>query len=152
VYNADGQLLTATLMDYALQAADLHRSRWHLETPSPSCRGVKGLGEGGTIGAPATIANAVADAVAISARGSNEASNSPECFSGAPKARADGRHEDLDMESRISTSPRVKLHRSRRSARARLNGADLEPYGSYKARSAGRRSSRDASPDGRSCS
>src|SRR5262249_59358468 len=36
----------------------------HLETPSPVTQGgVKGMGEGGTIGAPATIANAVADAV-----------------------------------------------------------------------------------------
>jgi len=36
----------------------------HLETPSPlTPGGVKGMGEGGTIGAPAAIANAVADAV-----------------------------------------------------------------------------------------
>jgi len=66
VYDADGQLLTATLMEYALPKADdlpaLEIS--HLETPSPlTPGGVKGMGEGGTIGAPATIANAVADAV-----------------------------------------------------------------------------------------
>jgi len=36
----------------------------HLETPSPVMTGgVKGLGEGGTIGAPDAVANAVADAV-----------------------------------------------------------------------------------------
>ena len=36
----------------------------HLETPSPHMPGgYKGMGEGGTIGAPATLANAVADAV-----------------------------------------------------------------------------------------
>jgi len=36
----------------------------HLETPSPlTPGGVKGMGEGGTIGAPAALANAVADAV-----------------------------------------------------------------------------------------
>ena len=66
VYDADGQLLTATLMDYALpRAADLPSFEiGHLETPSPIMPGgVKGMGEGGTIGAPATIANAVADAV-----------------------------------------------------------------------------------------
>ena len=66
VYDADGQLLTATLMDYALpRAADLPSFEiGHLETPSPiTPGGVKGMGEGGTIGAPATIANAVADAV-----------------------------------------------------------------------------------------
>jgi carbon-monoxide dehydrogenase large subunit len=66
VYDADGQLLTATLMDYALPRADDLPSFeiGHLETPSPiTPGGVKGMGEGGTIGAPATIANAVADAV-----------------------------------------------------------------------------------------
>jgi carbon-monoxide dehydrogenase large subunit len=66
VYDDDGQLLTATLMDYALPRADdlpLFEIG-HLETPSPlTPGGVKGMGEGGTIGAPATIANAVADAV-----------------------------------------------------------------------------------------
>ena len=37
----------------------------HLEQPSPSTLGgFKGVGEGGTIGAPAAIANAVADALA----------------------------------------------------------------------------------------
>ena len=36
----------------------------HVETPSPiTPGGYKGMGEGGTIGAPAAIANAVADAV-----------------------------------------------------------------------------------------
>jgi len=66
VYDDDGQLLTATLMDYALpRADDLPLIEiGHLETPSPiTPGGVKGMGEGGTIGAPATIANAVADAV-----------------------------------------------------------------------------------------
>jgi carbon-monoxide dehydrogenase large subunit len=37
----------------------------HLETLSPYTEGgVKGMGEGGTVGAPAAIANAVADALA----------------------------------------------------------------------------------------
>jgi aerobic carbon-monoxide dehydrogenase large subunit len=66
VYDGDGQLLTATLMDYALPRADDLPSFEvsHLETPSPlTPGGVKGMGEGGTIGAPAAIANAVADAV-----------------------------------------------------------------------------------------
>src|SRR5207244_3785534 len=62
----EGQLLTATLMDYALPVASSVPSLEldHLETPSPlTPGGVKGMGEGGTIGAPAAIANAVADAV-----------------------------------------------------------------------------------------
>ncbi|HKZ05860.1 MAG TPA: xanthine dehydrogenase family protein molybdopterin-binding subunit [Methylomirabilota bacterium] len=66
VYDADGQLLTGTLMDYALPvAADTPSfAVGHVETPSPlTPGGYKGMGEGGTIGAPAAIANAVADAV-----------------------------------------------------------------------------------------
>jgi carbon-monoxide dehydrogenase large subunit len=66
VYDEAGQLLTGTLMDYALPVAAALPSLilGHLETPSPlTPGGVKGMGEGGTIGAPAAIANAVADAV-----------------------------------------------------------------------------------------
>ena len=67
VYDEAGQLLSGTLMDYALPAAaDLPSfAIGHRETPSPlTPGGYKGMGEGGTIGAPAAIANAVADAVA----------------------------------------------------------------------------------------
>ena len=66
VYDEDGQLLTGTLMDYALPVASAlpDFAVGHLETPSPlTPGGYKGMGEGGTIGAPAAIANAVADAV-----------------------------------------------------------------------------------------
>jgi carbon-monoxide dehydrogenase large subunit len=66
VYDEWGQLLTGSLMDYPLPtAADLPSFiLGHLETPSPlTPGGHKGMGEGGTIGAPAAIANAVADAV-----------------------------------------------------------------------------------------
>jgi carbon-monoxide dehydrogenase large subunit len=62
-----GQLLTGSLMDYLVPtAAELPRiDVVHLERPSPSTLGgFKGVGEGGTIGAPAAIANAVADALA----------------------------------------------------------------------------------------
>jgi carbon-monoxide dehydrogenase large subunit len=62
-----GQVLSGTLMDYALpKAGDVPSfAIGHLETPSPMMPGgVKGMGEGGTIGAPAAVANAVADAVA----------------------------------------------------------------------------------------
>jgi carbon-monoxide dehydrogenase large subunit len=66
VYDESGQLLTGTLMDYALPVAAMVPSFTvgHLETPSPlTPGGYKGMGEGGTIGAPAAVANAVADAV-----------------------------------------------------------------------------------------
>ena len=66
VYDGSGQLATGTLMDYALPRAtdvpplEVH----HVITPSPlNPLGVKGAGEGGTLPAPAAIANAVADAL-----------------------------------------------------------------------------------------
>jgi carbon-monoxide dehydrogenase large subunit len=68
VYDESGQLVTGTLMDYPLPAAaDLPTfTVGHLETRSPlTPGGYKGMGEGGTIGAPAAIANAVADAVKL---------------------------------------------------------------------------------------
>jgi carbon-monoxide dehydrogenase large subunit len=66
VYDDTGQLVTGTLMDYPVPVASALPSFTvgHLETPSPHTPGgVKGMGEGGTVGAPAAIANAVADAL-----------------------------------------------------------------------------------------
>ena len=65
-FAADGQPLAPTLADYLLPGAtevpDL-RIR-HMETPSPyTTFGQKGIGEGGAIGPPAAIANAVNDAL-----------------------------------------------------------------------------------------
>jgi carbon-monoxide dehydrogenase large subunit len=67
VYDGEGQLLTGTLMDYVIPSASEIPSIEvvHLETPSPTALGgFKGMGEGGTIGAPGALANAVADALA----------------------------------------------------------------------------------------
>jgi len=66
VYDASGQMVTGTLMDYALpRASDVPSLEvHHVITPSPlNPLGVKGAGEGGTLPAPAAIANAVADAL-----------------------------------------------------------------------------------------
>jgi aerobic carbon-monoxide dehydrogenase large subunit len=66
VYDDAGQLLTGTLMDYALpRASDVPALEvHHVVTPSPlNPLGVKGSGEGGTLPAPAAIANAIADAL-----------------------------------------------------------------------------------------
>ena len=67
VYDASGQLLTATLMDYGLPRADAvpaidvegHDSRSPLNP-----LGLKGTGEGSAGPPPAAIANAIADALA----------------------------------------------------------------------------------------
>jgi carbon-monoxide dehydrogenase large subunit len=67
VYDGDGQLLTASLMDYLVPTAGEVPpvEVIHLDRPSATTLGgFKGVGEGGTIGAPAAVANAVADALA----------------------------------------------------------------------------------------
>jgi aerobic carbon-monoxide dehydrogenase large subunit len=65
-YDEDGQLLTATFMDYALpRAQDVPMIRF-ISEPVPSTAnplGMKGCGEAGTVGALAAVANAVLDAL-----------------------------------------------------------------------------------------
>ncbi len=69
VYDEEGQLLTTTFMDYLLPTAmempEATVVRILEETPTPlNPLGVKGVGEGGSSGSGAAIANAVADALA----------------------------------------------------------------------------------------
>jgi len=65
-FDPDGQMLTATFMDYALpRAADV--PNFHFETRNVRCLtnaiGVKGAGEAGAIGACPAVMNAVVDAL-----------------------------------------------------------------------------------------
>ncbi|WP_299024084.1 xanthine dehydrogenase family protein molybdopterin-binding subunit [uncultured Sulfitobacter sp.] len=66
VYDEDGQLLTASFMDYAMpRAADVPYISFTSE-PVPSTAnimGMKGCGEAGTVGALAAVSNAVQDAL-----------------------------------------------------------------------------------------
>jgi carbon-monoxide dehydrogenase large subunit len=65
-YDAAGQPLASTLADYMLPGAVEvpMAALLHMETPSPyTSFGQKGIGEGGAIGPPAAIANAVNDAL-----------------------------------------------------------------------------------------
>ena len=66
IYDATGQMLTGSFMDYALPKAH-DFPRFELDntvTPSPvNPMGVKGVGEAGTIGSTPAIANAVIDAL-----------------------------------------------------------------------------------------
>lgn len=67
VYDADGQLRTASLMDYAIPNIALvpHYDLEHTETPSTTNPlGAKGIGEAGTIGSTPAVVNAVLDALA----------------------------------------------------------------------------------------
>ena len=66
VFDDEGQLLTATFMDYALPRADDVPMIEFASEPVPSTAnimGMKGCGEAGTVGALAAVANAVQDAV-----------------------------------------------------------------------------------------
>lgn len=67
LYDENGQLLSGSMMNYALPRADNFPNMvtGRVETPSPhNPLGVKGAGEMGTIAATVTIANAVMDALA----------------------------------------------------------------------------------------
>jgi carbon-monoxide dehydrogenase large subunit len=67
VYDETGQLLSTTLMDYAVPTAEdvPPIETHHIETPAPGIAGgFKGAGEAGATGAPAAILNAVNDALA----------------------------------------------------------------------------------------
>ena len=66
IYDEDGQLLTASFMDYALPRADNVPMIGFTSEPVPSTAnvmGMKGCGEAGTVGALAAVANAVQDAL-----------------------------------------------------------------------------------------
>ena len=65
VYDPDGNPLTTSFMDYLLPSApEVPKIEYgHIETPSQHRGGWKGMGEGGAIGSPAAVLNAVADAL-----------------------------------------------------------------------------------------
>ncbi len=66
VYSEDGQLLSGSLLDYAMPKADQLPSyeTAFLHTPTPTNPlGAKGIGEAGTIAAPPVIVSAVCDAL-----------------------------------------------------------------------------------------
>jgi len=65
IYDEDGQLVSASLADYVIPSAVEipHIDVVHIESCSAVAGGFRGMGEGGTIGAPAAIANAVSDAL-----------------------------------------------------------------------------------------
>ena len=65
-YDARGNPLATTFLDYLVPSAvEIPPIEFgHVETPSPGPGGHKGVGEGGAIGAPPAVVNAVADALA----------------------------------------------------------------------------------------
>jgi carbon-monoxide dehydrogenase large subunit len=66
VYDGQGQILSASLVDYVAPTAPEipDMTILHIESVLPATiGGFRGMGEGGTIGAPAAIANAISDAL-----------------------------------------------------------------------------------------
>jgi carbon-monoxide dehydrogenase large subunit len=65
-YDEHGNPIATTFMDYLMPTAtEVPVIEYgHVETPSPGPGGYKGVGEGGAIGAPPAVVNAVADALA----------------------------------------------------------------------------------------
>ena len=66
VYDASGQLVTGSLMDYAVPRADdmpcIEIESMHIPSPN-NLLGAKGVGEAGCIGVPAAVMNAARDAL-----------------------------------------------------------------------------------------
>ena len=64
-YDEDGNPIATTFMDYLVPTAtEVPVIEYgHVDTPSPGPGGYKGVGEGGAIGAPPAVVNAVADAL-----------------------------------------------------------------------------------------
>ena len=93
VYDSDGNILTTSLMDYlpptTAEIPDIEIL--HLETISDAtvC-GAKGVGEGGTIGAPAAVLNAVNDALEHLGVAINEMPATPERVRALVRAAGNG--------------------------------------------------------------
>ncbi|MGD9531618.1 MAG: xanthine dehydrogenase family protein molybdopterin-binding subunit, partial [Pseudonocardia sp.] len=66
-YDADGNLVTGTLLDYLMPtSAEIPEiAIGHVAHPAANPLGVRGVGEGGTLGPNAVIAGAVADALGV---------------------------------------------------------------------------------------
>ena len=66
VYDSDGQLLSASYMDYTMPRAD-NLPNFHVSTTETLCPGnplgIKGCGEAGAIGSPPAVINAITDAI-----------------------------------------------------------------------------------------
>jgi carbon-monoxide dehydrogenase large subunit len=98
IHDSGGQVLTANLADYVVPTAPEIPTIdvVHLEAEPPNTvGGFRGLGEGGTIGAPAAIANALSDALSPLGIEIDELPATPQrLFRLIESARARGRAEE----------------------------------------------------------
>lgn len=101
VYDANGTLLTTSLMDYLLPtAAEVPPIEvLHLESPSPEVPGgFKGMGEGGAVNAPAAVVGAVNDALSAVGVVANHTPLKPEWV-----VSVLARHRDASAGARFAT-------------------------------------------------
>jgi carbon-monoxide dehydrogenase large subunit len=90
-YDEYGQPLASTFMDYLLPGAtEVPNIRLaHMNTPSPhTAFGIKGMGEGGAIGPPGAILNAINDALRPLGAEVNETPVTPRRLRAAIRARS----------------------------------------------------------------
>ena len=109
-YDSAGQPLASTLADYILPGAcEVPRIRmYHFETPSPYTeRGIKGVGEGATIGAVSVILSAVNDALVPLGAEINDTPATPrrilECIHRARQGLANGVTSEPTSEARAAS-------------------------------------------------
>ena len=105
VHDDDGNLLTASLMDYlpptAAEIPDIEID--HLATASDATvTGAKGLGEGGAIGAPAAVLNAISDALAPLGIEVNEMPATPERIRALIRETERARSEESERRARAT--------------------------------------------------
>ena len=112
IYDENGGILTATLADYLPPTAreipeiELH----HIETPSTnSITKAKGLGEGGTIGAPAAVINAINDALSPFGVEIDEMPATPQRIRAALRKRRKPHERQKPRSRSISTAAITRL-------------------------------------------
>ena len=121
VYDETGNILTASLADYLPPTAreiprdrDLH----HLETlTDASITKAKGLGEGGAIGAPAAVINAINDALSPFGVAIDEMPATPQRIRAALRAQQERPHERQGRHHARRQRRATTRSRSSRAAR-----------------------------------
>ena len=130
VYDDDGQLLTGSLMDYAIPARRRAARHRGLSTVTPSPHhplGVKGIGEAGTIASTCTVYNAVIDALApLGVDDAADAADAGTRLAG----HADGEEGSLTCtHHRFALSPRLVAGRRPDAARRSTPARSSSPAG-----------------------
>ena len=125
IYSDEGQLLTGSMLDYAMPRASMFPQFELGETVTPSPvnpLGVKGVGEAGAIASTAAVANAVIDALSPFGHPTpRHAVHGPDGLASHPGRRREARHDP----GRVRVSPGVVARRRARGHLAAGGGAKV---------------------------